>query len=105
MESPFDLYKFDCKNMIPNSEAFKLREALLTMQFKKRSCDLYSFSQSSDFYRISNNEKPIAVQQLLEVLLELKQKISAYLEQTFNNTISVSCSKYENGGKYFLYYF
>lgn len=90
--------------MIPINEAFKLRNALLTMSFKKRSCDLYSFSQSSDFYRISNKEKPIAVQQLLEILVEIKQKVSTYLGLTFNNTISVSCSKYDSGGKYILYY-
>lgn len=104
LESPFDLYKFDCKTMIPNSEAFKLREALLRMNFKKRSCDLYSFSQSLDLNSISNNEKPIAVQQFLEVLGEIKGKISTYLGLTFNNLISSSCSKYDHGGKSFLYY-
>ncbi|VVC45023.1 Hypothetical protein CINCED_3A023091 [Cinara cedri] len=97
LDAPFDIYKFDCQSMIPINEAFKLREVLLTMPFKKRTCDLYSFSQSSDFYRISNKNKPIEVQQLLEVLVQIKQKISTYLGQKFNNSISVSCSKYDIG--------
>lgn len=90
--------------MIPNSEAFKLREALLRMHFKKRSCDLYSFSQSLDLNTISTNERPIAVQQFIEVVGEIKEKISTFLGLTFNNAISISCSKYDQGGKYFLHY-
>lgn len=91
--------------MIQNSDAFKLRTALLTMHFKKKSCDLYSFGQSPDFNRISNNQKPKEVQQFLEVLKGIKQKVATYLNKTFNNIISVSCSKYDNGGNIFIYIF
>lgn len=98
--APYDIYKLDCKDLIPNSEAFKLRSALLAMKFKKKSCDLYSFSQSADFMKISNNQKPREVQQLLEVIREIKQKVATYLKRKFNKTISVSCSKYDHGGNW-----
>lgn len=101
LETPFDIYKFDCKDMISNSDAFKLRTALLTMKFKKKSCDLYSFSQSPDFNRIQKDLRPKEVQQFLEILVEIKKKVAAYLKKTFNNTTSVSCSKYDHGGKFF----
>lgn len=84
--------------MIPNADAFKLRNALLSMRFKKKSCDLYSFSQSPDLYRVENTRKPIEVQQFLEVLEEIKVKLSVFLSKEFNQTISVSCSKYDEGG-------
>jgi len=97
LDTPFDVFKFDCKGMITNSEAFKLRQALLTMMFKKKSCDLYSFSQSSDFIRSTNLKKPKEVEQFLIFLEEIKQKIANYLGKTFNNMISASCSKYDHG--------
>lgn len=92
------MYEYDCHNVIPNAEAFKLRNALLSMKFKKKSCDLYSFGQSPDFYRVENSQKPIEVQQFLEVLEEIKMKLSVFLSKQFNQTISVSCSKYDKGG-------
>lgn len=97
LDTPFDVFKFDCKDMISNSEAFKLRQALLTMTFKKKSCDLYSFSQSSDFIRSTNIKKPKEVEQFLIFLEKIKQNIATYLGKTFNNMISVSCSKYDHG--------
>ncbi|XP_050436203.1 prolyl 3-hydroxylase OGFOD1 isoform X2 [Adelges cooleyi] len=97
LDAPYDIYKLDCKNIISNSDAFKLRSALLTMKFKKKSCDLYSFGQSPDFYRISNKDKPDEVQQFLLVLAEMKKKIATFLEKTFNKTTSVSCSMYNHG--------
>jgi hypothetical protein len=84
--------------MISNTDAFKLRNALLTMKFKKKSCDLYSFGQSPDFNLLPRNQKPKEVLQFLELLQKIKEKISIYLEKKFNKTISVSCSKYDNGG-------
>lgn len=86
--------------MIPNSDAFKLRSALLTMKFKKKSCDLYSFSQSSDFIRSSNMKKPKEVEHFLHVLKKIKQNIADYLGRKFNKTISASCSKYDHGGNF-----
>lgn len=88
--------------MISNAEAFKLREALLTMTFKKKSCDLYSFSQSPDFIRSTRLKKPKEVEQFLVLLKQIKQNIATYLGKTFNNTISASCSKYDHGGKLFF---
>lgn len=105
MDAPFDVYKFDCKNVIQNADAFRLRTALLTMNFKKKSCDLYSFSQSPDFNRISNNQKPNEVIQFLEVLKEIKKNVATYLNKTFNNVTSVSCSKYDHGGNLILYFY
>lgn len=102
LDTPFDVFKFDCKDMISNSEAFKLRQALLTMTFKKKSCDLYSFSQSSDFIRSTNIKKPKEVEQFLIFLEKIKQNIATYLGKTFNNMISVSCSKYDHGGNFFF---
>lgn len=91
--------------MISNAEAFKLREALLTMTFKKKSCDLYSFSQSSDFIRSTRLKKPKEVEQFLILLKFIKKKIATYLDKKFNNTISASCSKYDRGGNFFCFYF
>jgi len=88
--------------MISNAEAFKLREALLTMTFKKKSCDLYSFSQSPDFIRSTRLKKPKEVEQFLALLKIIKQNIATYLGKTFNNTISASCSKYDHGGRLFF---
>jgi len=88
--------------MISNSEAFKLRQALITMTFKKKSCDLYSFSQSSDFIRSTNIKKPKEVEQFLIFLEKIKQNIATYLGKTFSNMISVSCSKYDHGGNFFF---
>lgn len=105
LNAPYDIYKFDCKDMISNSDAFKLRTALLTMKFKKKSCDLYSFEQSPDFYRITDDEKPKEVQQFLSVLAEVKTKIASFLGKTFNQTTSVSCSMYNQGGKIFTLIF
>lgn len=98
LNTPFDVYKLDCRDMISNAEAFKLREALLTMTFKKKSCDLYSFSQSPDFIRSTKLKKPKEVEQFLVLLETLKQNIATYLGKTFNDTISASCSKYDRGG-------
>lgn len=84
--------------MIKSADAFKLRTALLTMKFKKKSCDLYSFSQSPDFNLIPNSQKPIEVQRFLDILQKIKENISSYLEKEFTPTISVSCSKYDTGG-------
>lgn len=89
--------------MISNAEAFKLREALLTMTFKKKSCDLYSFSQSPDFIRSTRLKKPKEVEQFLVLLKTIKQNIANYLGKTFNNTISASCSKYDHGGRLFCF--
>ncbi|XP_022180958.1 prolyl 3-hydroxylase OGFOD1 isoform X2 [Myzus persicae] len=97
LNTPFDVYKLDCRDMISNAEAFKLREALLTMTFKKKSCDLYSFSQSPDFIRSTKLKKPKEVEQFLVLLETLKQNIATYLGKTFNDTISASCSKYDRG--------
>ncbi|XP_029344824.1 uncharacterized protein LOC100575121 isoform X1 [Acyrthosiphon pisum] len=97
LNTPFDVFKLDCRNMISNAEAFKLREALLTMTFKKKSCDLYSFSQSSDFIRSTRLKKPKEVEQFLSLLKIIKNKIATYLKKNFNNMISVSCSKYDRG--------
>lgn len=105
LKTPFDVYKFDCEGMISNSDAFKLRTALLTMQFKQKSCDLYSFSQSGDFYKLPIKDRPKEVQQFLVILKEIKQKIAAYLGKRFNKTISVSCSKYDLGGNFLLNHF
>lgn len=90
--------------MIQNSDVFKLRTALLSMKFKKKSCDLYSFHQSPDFYRIANSQRPKEVQQFLEVLREIKMKVERFLAKEFNLSISVSCSKYDNGGNNFFKY-
>jgi len=87
--------------MISNAEAFKLREALLTMKFKQKSCDLYSFSQSSDFIRSTRLRKPKEVEQFLVLLKIFKQNIANYLGKTFNDMISASCSKYDRGGIFF----
>lgn len=84
--------------MISSTDAFNLRTALLTMKFKKKSCDLYSFSQSPDFNLIPRIQKPREVQHFLELLKGIKGNISSYLGKKFNKTISVSCSKYDNGG-------
>jgi len=105
LDTPFDVFKFDCRNLLPNSEAFKLRRALLKMMFKKKSCDLYSFSQSSDFIRSTNLKKPKEVEQFLIILEDIKQKIATYLGKTFNNMISASCSKYDHGGNFFVLFF
>lgn len=70
------------------------------MQFKKKSCDLYSFGQSPDFFKIKNNQKPRELRQFLDTLKVIKEKISQYLEKEFNDVISVSCSKYDHGGNY-----
>lgn len=86
--------------MISNFDAFKLRAALLKMQFKRKSCDLYSFSQSGDFYKLLIKDRPKEVQRFLDVLKEIKQNIAAYLGKRFNKTISVSCSKYDLGGNF-----
>lgn len=73
--------------------------------FKKKSCDLYSFSQSSDFIRSTNLKKPKEVEQFLIILEDIKQKIATYLGKTFNNMISASCSKYDHGGNFFVLFF
>jgi len=91
--------------MISNADAFKLREALLTMTFKKKSCDLYSFSQSPDFIRSTRLKKPKEVEQFLILLKIIKNKIATYLKKNFNNTISASCSKYDRGGNFFRFDF
>lgn len=91
--------------MISNAQAFKLREALLTMTFKKKSCDLYSFSQSPDFMRSTKLKKPKEVEQFLILLKIIKNKIAKYLKKNFNNTISVSCSRYDRGGNFFHFGF
>lgn len=97
LNTPFDVFKLDCRDMISNADAFKLREALLTMTFKKKSCDLYSFSQSPDFIRSTRLKKPKEVEQFLILLKIIKNKIATYLKKNFNNTISASCSKYDRG--------
>ncbi|CAI6367906.1 unnamed protein product [Macrosiphum euphorbiae] len=97
LNTPFDVFKLDCREMISNAQAFKLREALLTMTFKKKSCDLYSFSQSPDFMRSTKLKKPKEVEQFLILLKIIKNKIAKYLKKNFNNTISVSCSRYDRG--------
>uniref|UniRef100_A0A2H8TJ70 uS12 prolyl 3-hydroxylase n=1 Tax=Melanaphis sacchari TaxID=742174 RepID=A0A2H8TJ70_9HEMI len=97
LDAPFDVFKFDCRGIISTTEAFKLRDALLKMTFKKKSCDLYSFSQSSDFIRSPNLEKPKEVEQFLIFLKEIKQNIATYLGKKFNSMISASCSKYDRG--------
>lgn len=102
LETPFDVYKFDCKGVIKNSDAFKLRKSLLKMPFKKKSCDLYSFGQSADFFKIKNNQRPQEIQQFLNILKVIKQNIAKLLGKTFNNVISVSCSKYDHGGNVLL---
>lgn len=79
-----------------------MRDALLTMQFKKKSCDLYSFDQSLDLSRIDSSSKPEEVQQFMDVLSEIKQKVATYLNLRFNETISICCSKYDKGGNLFL---
>lgn len=104
LEAPFDIYKFDCKEMIPNSEAFKLRKALLSMKFKKKFCDLYSFSQSGDFLRLSNNQRPREVNSLLNVIRGIKQSVATYLNKQFTRSMSVSCSKYDRGGNFCCLY-
>lgn len=98
LEAPFDIYKFDCKAMIPNSEAFKLRKALLEMRFKKKTCDLYSFSQSGDFLKLPQPQRPVEVNQLLDVIRGVQRNVAIYLNKQFNNSLSVSCSKYDRGG-------
>lgn len=102
LDTPFDVYKFDCKGIIKNSDAFKLRKSLLKMPFKKKSCDLYSFGQSADFFKIKNNQRPQEIQQFLNILKTIKQKIANHLGKKFNNVISVSCSKYDHGGNLLL---
>jgi len=101
LHAPFELYQFDCSGIIPNSDAFKLRTALLTMTFTKKTCDLYSFDQTSDLNSIPNSSKPKEVQKFMDVLKEIKKKVAAYLQTHFNNTISVCCSKYDTGGNVF----
>lgn len=95
---PFEIYKLDCKTMISNADAFKLRAALLTMKFKKKSCDLYSFSQSADFNLIPRSQKPKEVLRFLDILSTIKENVSSYLKMKFSETPSVSCSKYDHGG-------
>lgn len=97
LDTPYDVFKLDCKDLISTSDAFLLREALLTMPFKKKSCDLYMFSQSSDFIRSPRLRKPVEVEQFLILLKKIKQQIAIYLGKTFNNMISASCSKYDHG--------
>jgi len=101
LNAPFELYQFDCSGIIQNSDAFELCTALLTMKFVKKTDDFYSFGQTSDLNSIPNNSKPKEVKQFMNVLKEIKRKIAAYLRVHFNNTISVSCSKYDNGGNVF----
>lgn len=102
LETPFDVYKLDCKGIIKNSDAFKLRKSLLKMPFKKKSCDLYSFGQSADFFKIKANQRSQEIQQFLNILKGIKQNISKHLGKKFNNVISVSCSKYDHGGNLLL---
>lgn len=104
LQAPFDIYQFDCSTMIPNCDVFELRTALLTMSFKKISCDLYSFDQSPDLNRISNSLMPKEVQQFMHVLKEIKQKVANYLKLQFNEEISVCCSKYDKGGIFFFFF-
>jgi len=71
------------------------------MTFTKKTCDLYSFDQTLDLNSIPNSSKPREVQQFMDMLKEIKKKVADYLRVHFNNTISVCCSKYDNGGNVF----
>lgn len=105
LDAPFDIYKFDCKDVISVTDALKLREALLTMNFKKKSCDLYSFSQSADFKRLASDQIPEELKRYLSILDMIKQRIAVYLKKKFNKMISVSCSKYDQGGCATIFFF
>jgi len=71
------------------------------MPFIKRTSDIYSFGQTPCLNSIPNNCKPKEVQQFMDVLEEIKKKVSVYLQMHFNNINSVCGSRYDNGGNIF----